>query len=165
MDPKFALWSNFNPPFSCEDDRNRKNCYSAGKHLPLEYPNISKSRLYLISLFREKYYYFLHYLAYFWQEHGWVTSQRVRIKIWHILFHPHDSWSTFQFCGYSLQRIFKSGCASWYHAYIFEKNEWDILMQNLMLYRLAPISNPKMKNQKVRVLFSNCPFSFWDQFN
>ena len=37
-------------------------------------------------------------------------------------------------------------------------------MQNLMLNRLAPISN-EMKNHKTRMHFSNSPFSFWDQFN
>ena len=37
-------------------------------------------------------------------------------------------------------------------------------MQNLIMNRLAPISN-EMKNQKTRMHFSNGPFSFWDQFN
>ena len=31
----------------------------------------------------------------FTRKQGGVTSQRVRIKIWQILFHPYDSWSTF----------------------------------------------------------------------
>ena len=42
----------------------------------------------------------------------------------------------------------KFGCFSWYHAYIFKKNELVYLMQNLMLNQLAPTSNPK--NQKVK---------------
>ena len=46
-----------------------------------------------------------------------VTSQRIRIKIWQILFHPHYSWSIsciknfdsviFQFCGCKSQRAFQ----------------------------------------------------------
>ena len=47
-----------------------------------------------------------------------------------------------------LTRIFKFGCFSWYHAYIFEENELNTLMQNLMLNRLTPIPNPK--NEKVK---------------
>ena len=73
--------------------------------------------------------------------------------------------NTFQLCGYRSQKIFKFGCFSRYHAYIFEKSGSDILMQNLMLNRLAPISNPKMKNQKASVLLYNCPFSSQHQFN
>ena len=37
-------------------------------------------------------------------------------------------------------------------------------MQNLMLNRLAPISNPKMKNQIARVLFYNVLFHFETNF-
>ena len=36
-----------------------------------------------------------------------------------------------------LNRIFKFGCFSKYHAQIFDKNEFDVLMQNVMLNRLA----------------------------
>ena len=42
----------------------------------------------------------------------------------------------------------KFSCFSWYHAYIFKKNELVYLMQNLMLNQLALTSNPK--NQKVK---------------
>ena len=55
--------------------------------------------------------------AIFARKQGGITSQRVRIKIWQILFHPHYSWSTsykknfdsdnFQFCGYRSQRTFQ----------------------------------------------------------
>ena len=45
-----------------------------------------------------------------------------------------------------LTRFFKFGCFSLYQAYIFEKNKWHFLMQNLMLSRLAPISNPANEN-------------------
>ena len=44
-------------------------------------------------------------------------------------------------------------CFSWYHTYIFETNDSEILIKNLMLNQLAPISNPKMKSQKARVPF------------
>ena len=73
------------------------------------------------------------------------------------------SSKTLLFCGYRSQRIFNFDCFSWYHIYIFEKkkkNEWGILIQNLMLNRLALISNPKMKNQKARVPFLIAVFCF-----
>ena len=44
-------------------------------------------------------------------------------------------------------------CFSWYHTYIFETNGSEILIKNLMLNQLTPISNPKMKSQKARVPF------------
>ena len=59
----------------------------------------------------------------------------------------------------SLTQIFKFSCFSWYHAYIFEKNELDFLMQNLMLNRLAPILSRKKEKGKLVCLL------FWDQFN
>ena len=59
----------------------------------------------------------------------------------------------------SLTQIFKFNCFSWYHTYIFEKNELDFLMQNLMLNRLAPILNRKKEKGKLVCLL------FWDQFN
>ena len=60
----------------------------------------------------------------------------------------------FQFCDYRSQRtfqkkltqIFKFGCFSWYQFDIYERNGLDFLLQNLMLNRLAPISN--LKNEK-----------------
>ena len=56
----------------------------------------------------------------------------------------------------ALTRILKFGCFSWYHAYILENNKLNFLMQDLMLNRLAPISNTK--NEKARMSFSNCFF-------
>ena len=122
--------------------------------------------------------------AIFARKEGEVTSQKVRIKIWQILFYAHDSWSTFckkklvpTFSSFVaidhkghfrkiLTRIFKFRCFSWFHTPIFEKNELDLLMQNLMLNQLTPISNSK--NEKYKKLV--CPFLialflFWDQFN
>ena len=49
--------------------KTKKNS-SAEKLQPLSYPNMSKWSLYLISLFREKYDYFLQYLGYFYQKTG-----------------------------------------------------------------------------------------------
>ena len=86
------------------------------------YPNMSKSRIYLLSPSRENTIVFCIIYAILGRKHGGVTSQRVRIKIWHILFHLHSSWSnsckqkfasnTFEFCGYRSQRIFRFG---WFH--------------------------------------------------
>ena len=42
----------------------------------------------------------------FTRNQGAVASQRGRIKIWHILFHPHDSWPTS--CKKILVQIFSS---------------------------------------------------------
>ena len=47
-----------------------------------------------------------------------------------------------------LTRIFEFGCLSWYNAYVFEKNELDCLIQNLLLNWLALISNPKNEKAK-----------------
>ena len=83
------FWSNFNFPFHLNiagiEKKKKKN--SLQKKLQLiVYPNMTKLRFYLFYPFREKYDYFLHYLGYLWQETGRVYSQRVRIKIWHIMF-------------------------------------------------------------------------------
>ena len=59
----------------------------------------------------------------------------------------------------SLTQIFKFSCFYWYHAYFFEKNELDFLMQNLMLNQLAPILSRKKEKGKLVCLL------FWDQFN
>ena len=57
-------------------------------------------------------------------------------------------------------QIFKFSCFAWCHAYIFEKNELEFLMQNLMLNQLAPILSHKKEKGK-----SLSAFLFWDQFN
>ena len=108
---------------------------------------------------------FCNIWAIFVTKQGGVSSQRARIKTWQILFHSHDSLSTSckkilvpAFSSFVaidhkghfrkiLTWIFKFGCFSWYHANILEKNELGFLMKNLMLNRMAPISNPK--NEKV----------------
>ena len=105
----------------------------------------------------------------FTMKQGGVTSQRSRIKIWQILFHPNDSWSTsckkilFQMFssfkasdhkghfGKILTRIFKFGWLSFYHSYIFKKLKLNYLLLNLMLVRLPQISNPR--NEKPKSLY------------
>ena len=69
---------------------------------------------------------------------AWSQVKGGRIKIWKILFHSHDSWSTsykkilvqmfssfatIDHKGYFrkiLSRILKFGWSSWYHSYIFQ---------------------------------------------
>ena len=94
----------------------------------------------------------------FARKQGRVTNQRVRIKIWpnFVNLLKNLGSNIFQFCSYRSQRtfqknfswIFKVGCFSWYHAYIFDKNELGYLTKNLMLNQLAPISNPKNEKAK-----------------
>ena len=61
---------------------------------PLGHPNMSKPRL-ISSLLSGKSTITFHTIwTIFGRKQGGVTSQTVRIKIWHILFHPHNSWST-----------------------------------------------------------------------
>ena len=48
----------------------------------------------------------------------------------------------------NLTWIFKFSSFSWYHGYISEQNEFDDLMQDLMLNRLASIPNPPSKKKK-----------------
>ena len=92
-----------------------------------------------------------------------VTGHRVRIKIWHILFHPLGSWAfsskkdlvpaLSSFAAIACKghfrknsnKIFKFGCISRYRTHIFDKNEFKLLNQ------LAPISNSKIKTEKVRM--------------
>ena len=105
----------------------------------------------------------------FIRKQGGVKSQRNRIKIWQKLFHPHDSGSTsckkilvqiFQFSVYRSQRTFQKNNTDFqiwlvflvpflhflkptFFTYFF-----SYLMQNLILTRLAPISNPKNEKPK-----------------
>ena len=100
------------------------------KPQPLDYPNMSKSKLYLLFPFRKKYYYSLHYLGYFWQEtgrrHKWKDQNQNLTYSFSPTIVGQLPWkkissNTFQFCSYRSQRVFKSGCFFWYHTYIFEK--------------------------------------------
>ena len=80
--------------------------------------------------FRKKYYYFLHYLGYFWQETGRCHKWKDQNQNLTYSFSPtivgQLPWkkigsNAFQFCSHRSQRVFKSGCFFWYHTYIFEK--------------------------------------------
>ena len=104
--PNLALLAQLWPLFSSW--RSKKISNNAEKHQPLSYAYISKWSIYLLSPFRKKYDYFMQY---FYQDistrkKGGVISQRGRIKIWQILFHPYDFWSTS--CKKILVQIFSS---------------------------------------------------------
>ena len=82
---------------------------------------------------------------------AWSQVKGGTIKIWKILFHSHDSWSTsyeknfgsnvFQFCDYRSQRIFqknfKPDSQIWLVFLVpflyFSKRKFNYLLQNLML--------------------------------
>ena len=142
----FHFCSNFDHPFPSKDDRNRKKKSSSREKLqPLDYPNTSQSKLYLRSPFPEKCDYYLQYLGCVCQE----TGQRHKSKGQNqnltkfCKFVKNFGSNIFQFCSYRSQRtfqkkfywIFKFGRFSWYCTYIFQKNEFYHLMQNLMLNR------------------------------
>ena len=93
--PKFGLFVQFNHPFPPEDGRNGENYKQygggwGGGLQPLGYPNMSKSRLYLLSFFLEKHDYFfvifgldfqiwLLFLVlrlYFWKKMSWIIWWR-----------------------------------------------------------------------------------------
>ena len=71
--PKFSIFGPTFPPhhpplFTPEDSRGKKKIsISVEKLQPLGYPNMAKSRLYLLSSFQAKYNHFLEYLGYFCQ--------------------------------------------------------------------------------------------------
>ena len=113
--PTLNLRFNLKPAFQ---PKSKKIIVSAGKRQPLDYPNMSKSRLHLLSPFREKYVYFLQDLDYFCQET--VGSQVKGLesnfdKIYFIHTIPVNLLLNREI----LTRIFKFGCFSQHHAYIF----------------------------------------------
>ena len=64
----YTFGSSLTPHFLWRLPKSKKRGNRARKRQPLGYRNMSKSRLYLLSPFLEKYDYFLHYLGYFSQE-------------------------------------------------------------------------------------------------
>ena len=64
-----------------------------------------------------------------------------------------------------LAQIFKSNGFSWYYTYIFEKLSQTFWCRIRSWIDWHQLQIPKMNLQKVRLSFSNCTFSFWDQFN
>ena len=154
-----------------------KNKYFLKKKLqPSGYPNMAKSKIYLLSPFWEKYDYFWAYMDNFWEKRvrGYKSQDQNQSVTYP--FHSHNSGKSYyqksfiptfsSFAAIStkvhfskiLSRIFKFGCFSRYHAQVFDENMSQFLMQNLMLNRLAPIGNSKNKNQKGSYLHSNCSF-------
>ena len=112
------FWSNFNFPVSPRSWPKSKNYILLQKNFqPLSYPNISKSRLYLLSSFIERYDYLLPYLGYFWQDTG--RDQESKSQNQNLTYLIPPTWflvnflkknfgsSTFQFCGYRSQRTFQ----------------------------------------------------------
>ena len=75
------FWSNFDPNLPPENGRNKKTFFEE-KIYPSGYPNQAKSRPYLLSIFNEKYNYFLLYLAFFGLQMGpgsKLTRSQVRL--------------------------------------------------------------------------------------
>ena len=150
------LWP---PIFSGRWPKLKKINSCAEKLQSLGYLNMSKSRFYFLTLFRKKNDYIFQYLDYFCREIG-LGHKRVKNKILQNLFHPNDSLSTS--CKKILVPTFSRSQRAFHKNFNFQvwllfllprlhfwkKIELDCLMQNLMLNRLAPISNPKIKNGK-----------------
>ena len=141
------------------NEMDRKLALLVEKRQPLGYPNMSKSRLYLLSCFREKYDYFLQYLDYFCPNRAgsqvkgleskfdktyFIHAIPGQLPVKKILVSTFSSFAVIDRKAW----IFKFDSFSSYHTYIFEKTELDLLMQSLMLNRLAPISNPKNEKGK-----------------
>ena len=123
-----------------------------------------KSRLYLLSPFRKKIRFLLTLFGLFLARNMAGSQVKVSESKLHISYFTHTIpgqlpvkkvWFQHFPVGHFrniLTSIFKFGCFSWCHVFIFEKNKLHILMQNLMLNRLAPISNSK--NEKPKSLYA-----------
>ena len=154
------FWSTFEPSFASED--------SAGKLLPLRYPNISK-RIFISSpLSRKNTKTFCNIQDPFTRKHGGVTIQRGRIKFDKYYFIHTIPGPLSTFCKKILVQIFSGFAAiyhkghfrniltqisklrwfSCYHSHIFKNLKLQYLMQNLMLNRLVSILNPKNEKPK-----------------
>ena len=96
---------NFNPPFLPEDGQNWKK-YFQGKTIAIGMSKYVKINALSPLLLPD---YFFLYSAYCWCETGCGHSQRVRIKISHILFYPHGSWTSY--CNKILVTAFPSFAA------------------------------------------------------
>ena len=110
----FQLWPLFS---SWRWPKSKKITGSEEKLQPLSYPNMSKWSLYLISLFREKYDYFLQYLGYFYQETGRghkskeynqnLTNTILSTRFLVNFLSKNFGSNIFQFCGYRSQWTFQ----------------------------------------------------------
>ena len=104
------FWSNFNSSFPPEDGQNKKNEQQWGKTSATELSKYVKMKSLSPLPYQRK----ILLLSAIFQRHftrkkGWVTSQRGRINISKIIFHPHDSRSTS--CKKNLVQIFSSFAA------------------------------------------------------
>ena len=138
MEPLFTLLVQLWYPFPLEDGRNWKKCAVVKNNFSHWAIQICQNQDSISSPLSGK------NMITFWtiwailgKKQGGVTRQSVRIKIGHILFYPHDSWSTSykknlvpSFSSFTiihhkghfrniLTWIFKFGCFPWYHNYIY----------------------------------------------
>ena len=132
----------------------------------LHHPNIAKSRPYLLPIFYEKYDYFLSYFGCFLLKKGaWSHVKKFESKFdlpycsLTILEHISviflvPAISNFEFTR-NKGRFFliwthfhKFGCFSRCQTHSSEKNEFQVLVQNLILNRLAQFLNAKYERQK-----------------
>ena len=145
---------------------------------------MSKSRFYFLYPFRKKCEYFLQYLGYFCQETGRghyskccnqnltnpISSTRFLVNF----LSKYFGVNIFQFCGYRWQRTFQKDLNAdfqvWLlflvpHLYFWKKwatfPDSEINAESIC----TNLKSQKLKKQKARMPFSNCPFSSWDQFN
>ena len=176
-DPKFALLVRLWRRMSYwRWPKSKKNVRKNFSHWAIQIKAMSESRLYLFSPFRENMIAFYTIWAIFGRKQGGVTGQRVRIKVWNVLFHTHDPGQphikkmfpalySFGAIGHKqhfrkmLSCILKFGCFSCFSTPAFLKtNHLDIIW--LILNRLAPILNPKNENPKIALPFLIALFHF-----
>ena len=121
------------PLFPLNMAKIHKNKQWSEKLQPLSYP-ICQNEVFISSPFSEENTITFAIFGIFLRgKRVGVTSQRSRIKVWQILFYPHDSWSTSckkvldqifpsfaatDHKGHFRTWIFKFGRFSWYHFYI-----------------------------------------------
>ena len=76
------FWSSLDPVSPWRWLKSKKISSSWEKLQPLDYPNMSKSRLYLVSPFQENTITFCNIWAIFARKQGRDTNQKIKIKIW-----------------------------------------------------------------------------------
>ena len=157
--------SNFAAVFLREGGRNRKNKISSRTKLCHRAIQKSQNQGPILSqFFRKNTITFCPILAVFWWKKGRGHTLKARNQNLTYPIAVSQFWGMFQskkfgprnsqFCGYRCQRsffsisdhFFKFGCFCRYHAPTLEKNEYELLVQNLILSRLAPVWN--FKTQK-----------------
>ena len=159
--PKFAVFFSFCPTlrpfFSMKEANIEKTKYAKEKTTSSGYPKIAKSRTYLVSIFQEKYDYILSYFGRFFVKMGRGHTLKAQNQNLTYLLQSHNygecssqkslhpELSSFaaigaKGCFFSISdHFFKFGCFFRYHTLIFWINEFDFLVPNLILSRLAPV--------------------------